>query len=210
MFADWQGARGVTVPLLSPNFDLDVAGILTGITDRTRLIFLTSPNNPTGTYIPKASLEALLAGLPDHVVVVLDEVYFHFADAADYTTALPYVQQGYPIIAVNSFSKTYGLAALRLGYGYASPQIASYIGQLIRPFFINALSMHAGLAALEDQEFVSQTVGLVQKERKRLYDGFETLPLSYWKSQRKFYPRSSRDGGRCIGKETSGKRNNGT
>lgn len=186
MFANWQGARGVSVPLNSPHFELDIEGILAHITEHTRLIFLTSPNNPTGTYIPQESLETLLQNVPNHVVVVLDEVYFHFAEAEDFSTALPYVQQGYPIIAVNSFSKTYGLAALRLGYGYASPQLAQYVGQLIRPFFINAISMQAGLAALKDQAFVSKTVDIVWKERKRLYADFNSLPLTYWKSQGNF------------------------
>lgn len=186
MFAKWQGAKGIEVPLTSPNYELDVEGILNRITDKTRLLFLTSPNNPTGTYIPCTQLEALLQGLPEHVVTVLDEVYFHFAHAEDYSTALPYVLQGYPVIAVNSFSKTYGLASLRLGYGYATPEIAAYVGQLIRPFFINALSMQAGLAALEDQAFVTQTVELVQRERERLYSYVNNLPLTYWKSQGNF------------------------
>ena len=124
--------------------------------------------------------------MPPHVIPVLDEVYFHFADAADYCTALPYVQKETKLIAVNSFSKTYGLAALRLGYGYSTPQISQYLQQLVRPFFINRPTLEAGIAALKDQEFVKKTVNLVQKERNRLYPLLDSLPLTYWKSQGNF------------------------
>ncbi len=186
MFAKWQGAVGVSVPLIQNDYELDVESILSHMSPKTRLIFLTSPNNPTGTYIPQKRLEDLLDNLPDHVVVVLDEVYFHFAQESDYTTALPYVQKGYPIIAVNSFSKTYGLAALRLGYGYTTPTLAQYIRQLIRPFFVNTLGIEAGLAALEDREFVAETVRTVQQGREYLYQQFDELSLHYWKSQGNF------------------------
>ena len=186
MFANWQGGKGINIPLLEPDFQIDVEGILQAITPNTRILFLTSPNNPTGTYIKKNVLVTLLSSLPNHVITVLDEVYFHFADQGDYTTALPYVQEGKNLIAINSFSKTYGLAALRLGYGYTTPQISKYLQQLVRPFFINRPTLEAGIAALGDQEFVQQTVTLVQSERKRLYPILDPLPLSYWKTQGNF------------------------
>lgn len=186
MFANWQGAIGKHVPLKKPTFQLDVQGILEAVNANTRILFLTSPNNPTGTHIPQKTLITLLENLPEHVIPVLDEVYFHFADAPDYTTALPFIQEGRNLIAVNSFSKTYGLAALRLGYGYTTPEISQYLSQLIRPFFINRPAMEAGIAALSDQDFVRETVALVQQERERLYPILDTLPLTYWKSQGNF------------------------
>ena len=169
MFSEWQGAKIVDVPLLTPDYSLDIKGILNAVNDNTRLVFLTSPNNPTGTYIPKKDLDELIVQLPDHVVVVLDEVYFHFANADDYTTAMPYVQAGKNVIAINSFSKTYGMAALRVGYGYSTPELASYVRRLSKPFLINKPTMNAAIAALEDIEFVNKTVQLIQKERERLY-----------------------------------------
>ncbi len=93
MFSTWNGSKVIDIPLLDPDYSLDVEGILNAVTDRTRLIFLTSPNNPTGTHIPKQVLDQLLDQLPNHVVLVLDEVYYHFATAEDYTTAVPYVQK---------------------------------------------------------------------------------------------------------------------
>lgn len=186
MFSGWQGATVKDVPLLAPDFRLDVSGILNAITDQTRVIFLTSPNNPTGSYIPRADLEALLDQVPKHLVVVLDEVYYRFADAPDFVTAMEYVKKGHQIIAVNSFSKTYGLAALRIGYGYSTPEIAKYLLMYNRPFLLNQLSIEAGIAALSDEEFVQETVAMVRSERTKIYTELDALGVTYWKSQGNF------------------------
>ena len=186
MFSTWNGSTVIDVPLLAPDYALDVDGILNAITDKTRLIFLTSPNNPTGTYIPKQDLDQLFDKLPDHVIIVLDEVYFHFADAEDYTTAVSYVKKGYNIIAVNSFSKTYGLAAMRIGYGYTTLEISDYIHQICKPFLIDTLSIEAGIAALSDQEFIDKTVAVVKAGREYLYQNLDRLGVHYWKSQGNF------------------------
>lgn len=186
MFSGWQGATIKDVPLLSPDFRLDVAGIINAITDQTRVIFLTSPNNPTGSYIPRADLESLLDQVPKHLVVVLDEVYYRFADAPDFVTAMEYVKKGHQIIAVNSFSKSYGLAALRIGYGYSTPEISKYLLMYNRPFLLNQLSIEAGIAALSDDEFVQKTVNIVQTERTKIYQELDKLDLTYWKSQGNF------------------------
>ncbi len=186
MFGSWHGSKIVDIPLKEPDFSLDVEGILQAINKNTRLIFLTSPNNPTGTYIPKKDLKKLLKKIPKHVVIVFDEVYYHFANAKDYTTALPYVQKGQHIIGVNSFSKTYGLAALRVGYCYSTPEIATYIRQICKPFLINKLSLEAAIAALGDTEFVDTTVQLIQKERNYLYKKLDKIGIQYWKAQGNF------------------------
>ncbi len=186
MFSEWQGAKIVDVPLLMPNYSLDVQGILNAVNDNTRLIFLTSPNNPTGTYIPKKDLDEVINNLPEHVVAVLDEVYYHFADAKDYTTAMPYVQAGKNVIAINSFSKTYGMAALRVGYGYSTPELASYVRRLSKPFLINKPTMNAAIAALGDKEFIEKIVRLVQNERERIYPKLDKIGIQYWKSQGNF------------------------
>ena len=186
MFSTWNGASIIDIPLKQPDYSLDVEGILNAVNKNTRLVFVTSPNNPTGTYIPKVTLEKLIHNLPQHVVLVMDEVYYHFADASDYTTALPYIKAGKNIIAVNSFSKTFGLAALRMGYAYSTPQIANYLRRLYRPFLINKLGLFGAIAALEDKDFVNQTVELVQQERKRLYPLLDELSIVYWKTQANF------------------------
>lgn len=186
MFAKWQGAKVVDVPLLDPDFSLNVDGILDAVNERTRLVFVTSPNNPTGTYVPKEKIDQLVEKLPEHVILVLDEVYYHFADQADYTTALPYVLAGENVIAVNSFSKTYGLAAVRAGWGYSTPKIAGYIRRICKPFILGKLTMHAAMAALEDDDFLEKTKTLVKTERPWLYRQLEKLGVRYWPSQANF------------------------
>lgn len=116
----------------------------------------------------------------------MDEVYYHFTDADDYSTALPYVNAGKKIIGVNSFSKAYGLAGLRLGYAYSTPEIAAYVRMLIKPFFINTLSLEAAIAALSDKEHLQKTANLIQTEKPRLYQVLDEVGMHYWKSQGNF------------------------
>ena len=180
------GAQAINVPLLGPDFTLDVQGILSAINPRTKLIFITNPNNPTGTHISKDLIDELLAGVPDHVLVVYDEVYYQYTTAEDYTTALPYVLSGKNVIAINSFSKAYGLAGLRIGYSYSTPEVAQYLQQLRRPFMINSISMAAAIAALKDVDFIKKTAQLIAEEKLFLYSELDRLGVRYWKTQANF------------------------
>ena len=180
------GATSIDVPLIGPNFQLDVQGILAAINEKTRLVFVTNPNNPTGTHLPKAQIDALVDGLPDHVVLLYDEVYYQYVEATDYVRAFTYVQAGKNVIGINSFSKAYGLAGLRVGYAYSTPEIAAYLQQLRRPFMINSLSMHAAIAALEDTEFIQRTVTLIHQEKTYLYAELDQLDIDYWQTQANF------------------------
>ena len=186
MFSDKMGAKMVDIRLREPDYTLDIDGILTAINSKTRLIFLTSPNNPTGTYLPKNILDTLIAKLPDHVVLVLDEVYYLFADADDYTTAVPYVQAGKQIIGLNSFSKSFGLAGMRVGYAYTTPTLATYIQSLYKPFMINQLSLEAAIAALSDHDFLKAVIHQVKKGREYLYGELDKIGIQYWKAQGNF------------------------
>lgn len=180
------GAKSIDIPLIGEKFQLDVKGILKAINEKTRLVFVTNPNNPTGTYLPKAQIDQLIEGLPDHVVLLYDEVYYQYVDAADYVRALPYVRAGKNVIGINSFSKAYGLAGLRIGYAYSTPEIAAYLRQLRRPFMINSLSMNAAIAALEDTQFIKQTVALIHQEKAYLYAQLDQLEMQYWPTQANF------------------------
>lgn len=186
MFSDKMGAVMVDVPLTDPDYALNIEGMLDAVNDQTRMLFLTSPNNPTGTYIPKDQLTYLLDSLPDHVIVVLDEVYNLFADADDYTTAVPFVKEGRRIIGLNSFSKSFGLAGMRLGYAYASPELAEYVQRLYKPFPFSSLGLAAAEAALSDHDFLERVGSLVKSERQYLYEGLDRLGMHYWKSQGNF------------------------
>lgn len=187
VFSRWYGANEIDVPLLNPNYDLDLDGILNAITTKTKIIFLTSPNNPTGTYIPKVVLEEFLNRIPKNIIIVFDEVYRHFASAKDYVTALPFVKENHNIIAINSFSKTYGLAGQRIGYCYTTTIIANYIRQICKPFLLPITSIEAAIGALNDTDFVAKTVKIVQEGRTYLANEFDKLNIKYWPSQGNFF-----------------------
>ncbi len=186
VFSRWYGGQPVDVPLKGPDFELDVDGILGAITDRTKIIFLCSPNNPSGTYIPKAVLDRFMEAVPGNILIVFDEVYRHFATARDYVNALPYVEQGCNVLGLNSFSKTYGLAGQRIGYAYTTPEIARYLRLIHKPFLLPQTSIEAGIAALGDTEFVQRTVDTVLHGREYLTKEFTALDIPYWPSQANF------------------------
>ena len=187
VFSRWYGAKTIDIPLLAPNYDLDVEGILNAITDRTKIIFLTSPNNPTGTYIPKAVMDDFMDRVPQNILIVFDEVYRHFADAEDYVTALPYVLAGHNVLGLNSFSKTYGLAGQRIGYGYTTATIANYVRLICKPFLLPLTSLEAAIGALNDTEFIEKTVQTVLEGRKFIAKAFDDLGITYWPSQANFF-----------------------
>ena len=120
------------------------------------------------------------------MILVFDEVYFQFADAEDYVRPLPYVLEGKNVIAINSLSKAYGLAGLRVGYSYSTPEIATYLRQLRIPFMINSLSMEGAMAALKDDDHIQKTVEMVHREKRFLYEQFDELGIKYWKTQANF------------------------
>lgn len=180
------GAKAIDVPLIGDTFDLDVKGILSHINESTRLLLITSPNNPTGTCPKKADLDYLMANIPDHIVVIYDEVYFQYADTPDYVRAYEYVLQGLPVIGLNSFSKAYGMAGMRVGYGYSTPEIASYLRNIPTPFPMSTLSAKAAIAALKDDAFIELTVKENQKGKAYLYQELSKLKIQYWETQANF------------------------
>ena len=185
-FPKKMGAISIDIPLIGDNFQLDVNGILNAVNEKTRLVFVTNPNNPTGTHLPKSQIDALVNGLPDHVVLLYDEVYYQYVQSRDYVRALPYVLAGKNVIGINSFSKAYGLAGLRVGYSYSTPRIAEYLQQLRIPFMIDSVSMAGAMAALKDHDFIQQTVQLIHKEKAYLYAAFDQMGVKYWKTQANF------------------------
>lgn len=143
------GAKPVAVPMR--DFRHDLAAMARAITPRTKLVFVGSPNNPTGASNPAAELLAFARELPDHVVLVFDEAYAEYDEQAP--DVRPLIAEGRKIIALRTFSKIYGLASLRVGYGYASAEMASYLNRVRQPFNVNAIAQAAAVAALDDREF---------------------------------------------------------
>ena len=184
-FTRWMGAKAINVPM-TDDYDYNLQGILDTISEKTKLIFLASPNNPSGNYIPLNELRDFIEKLPAHVILVLDEVYRHFSEADDYTSAVPFVLEGKNVIGINSFSKTYGLAGLRVGYCYAPLAISNYMRKICKPFLLSSLALEGAIAALKDVDFVNKTVALVKEERKFVLNGLNALQIKYWPTQGNF------------------------
>ena len=146
------GATPVTAP--ETNLTADVDALLAAITPRTRILYLANPNNPTGSCLPASELRRLHAGLPGHVLLVVDAAYAEFVTAADYSAGADLVRESENVVMARTFSKLYALAALRLGWAYCPPAVASILHRVRGPFNVNAAAQAAGIAALKDEAFL--------------------------------------------------------
>jgi histidinol-phosphate aminotransferase len=133
---------------LTPDYRHDLEAMADAITERTKLVYLANPNNPTGTIVSRAELERFLERLPDHVLVILDEAYFEYVDHPDYPNGLDYVRAGRNVVVFRTFSKAYGLAGLRIGYAVGRPELLDPIERVREPFNVNTLAQVAAAAAL--------------------------------------------------------------
>lgn len=170
-------AECIEVPAIDYGHDLD--GMLAAINERTRIVFITNPNNPTGTWLKKAELVAFLDKVPAHVVVLLDEAYFEFVNEADYPDGISLLPNYPNLVVARTFSKAYGLAALRVGYSVSSPELADLLNRVRPPFNVNSLALVAAVAALADSEYVAQSVAANTAGMQQLTQGFAALGLSY-------------------------------
>lgn len=180
------GASIVNVDLAPGTFAYREDAILDAVTERTRLIYLCSPNNPTGNLLRQEQMDAIMAALPDRGIVVFDEVYYHFVTDTERPNPIDYVVEDANIVALHSFSKAYGLAGLRLGYGVAKPEIAQQIAARRRPFHLNTLCFEAGMAALADTAHVDKTIAVTLAGRDWLIGQIRELGLEAWPSQSNF------------------------
>ena len=155
MLVQAQGGRAITVPLR--NFTHDLEAMADAITPATRLVFLANPNNPTGTIVFREQWQEFLAAVPRDVVIVMDEAYFEYVEDPRYPDGLSDVGGDHLLIVLRTFSKIYGLAGLRIGYGVAHPAIIDLLNRLRAPFNVNTLAQVAALAALDDDAHVERT-----------------------------------------------------
>lgn len=169
------------VPLREHRFDLPA--ILERISQRTKLVFIANPNNPTGTIVTADEVEAFMKALPEHVVVVFDQAYQEYVSRSDYPDTLGYVREGRHVIVLRTFSKAYALAGLRVGYAIARPDIIDAMNRVREPFNVNSVAQAAALAALQDQEHLRRAVELNRQGLEYLYRHFERLGLSYVRSE---------------------------
>jgi histidinol-phosphate aminotransferase len=188
------GAKAVEVPM--PGLGHDLPAMRAAITPCTRVVFLANPNNPTGTAHTQAELVEFARSLPENVLLVLDEAYTEYQDAAP--DLRPLIAEGRAVLCARTFSKIYGLAGLRVGYGYTRPDIAALLQRARAPFNINSVAQAAAIAALDDAEFVQRSREVNRAGLKQLADGFRGLGLTYVPSAANFILVQVPDGAKAF------------
>mgnify|MGYP000265345511 CR=1 FL=1 len=174
-------SRGYDKTVVPPgkNYGHDLRAMAKAVTDKTRIVFIANPNNPTGTYNTREELDELLESLPQDVIVVLDEAYFEFVDQPDYPDGVELVKKGANVIACRTFSKIYGLAGLRCGYGVMPAELAGYINRVRQPFNVNMLAQAAAEAAIDDVEFVEKAKAVNRQGMAFLERSFNEMKLEF-------------------------------
>jgi histidinol-phosphate aminotransferase len=155
--------------------DLDAMLVL--VNDKTRLVFIANPNNPTGNWLLHAELQAFLDALPAHIAVVIDEAYFEYVDLENFPNSLHWLERYPNLIVTRTFSKIYGLAGLRIGYAVSSPELCDLFNRVRQPFNGNSMALAAARAALDDEDFVEQSRLSNQQGLQQLQRGFEERGL---------------------------------
>ena len=183
-----RGARHLVVP--AKDFGHDLPAMLEAIDDTTRVVFIANPNNPTGTYLPNAQLEAFLAAVAQRhgtrVTVVLDEAYNEFLEPELRVDSVGLVRRYANLLVSRSFSKAYGLAGLRVGYAIAQPTLTDLMNRVRQPFNVNSLAQAAAIAALQDTEFLAKSFAVNRDGKQQLQLGFTKLGLTFIPSYSNF------------------------
>ncbi|MCX7695031.1 MAG: histidinol-phosphate transaminase [Caloramator sp.] len=177
---------GNVIKVKMKDYRLDVEGMVKAITDNTKIIWFATPNNPIGTIVKKDELLWALENIPRDIIVVIDEAYREYVSDKDYPDTIPLLDKYDNIVILRTFSKAYGLAGLRLGYGIASEEITQYMNSVIGPFDTNLIAQEAGIAALKDEEFLKFVVEKNEEGRQYYYKEFIRLGLQYIESQANF------------------------
>jgi len=178
------GARGIEVPARDYGHDLDA--MTRAVTKKTRVVFIANPNNPTGTMLAASALEAFIAALPGHVLVVLDEAYNEYLPHEVRTDTIAWLRRFPNLVITRTMSKVYGLAGLRIGYSFASPEVADLMNRVRAPFNVNSVALAAAAAALEDTDFVRKSFEVNLSGMKQLTAGLTALGLEFIPSYANF------------------------
>jgi len=178
------GGKSIIVPLKGWRHDLDT--MASHITKKTKIIFIANPNNPTGTINTKAEMDKFMQKVPENVLVVVDEAYNEYVTSTDYADSMKYFREGRAILILRTFSKIYGLAGLRIGYGIARDFIIEEMNKVRQPFNVNSLAQKAALAALEDEAYITKVQKINEKGKKFLYREFKSLEIEYVPTEANF------------------------
>ena len=185
--------KPVVVPLM--NWTHDLEAMAQAVTPRTRLLFVCNPNNPTGTMVPSEAILRLMETVPKDVIVVFDEAYFEYVRDPRFPDTIAYVKEGRNAIVLRTFSKIYGLAGLRIGYGITTPEMNNYLNRVRPPFNANSLAQRAALAALGDDEHVANSRAVNAAGMEQIVNGLRTLGFAPIPSEANFiYFDVKRDG----------------
>lgn len=177
-------AKLIKVPLKDFRHDLDA--MASKFSDRTKLIFICNPNNPTGTIVRQNEVERFLKKLPADAIAVFDEAYYEYVEAEDYPDSLRYIGEGRHIVTLRTFSKIYGLAGLRVGYAVSSPEIIAHLNRVKEPFNVNSLALAAAQASLNDPDQVRRSRQLVSEGKRFLQQSFTAMGLDYMPTEANF------------------------
>jgi histidinol-phosphate aminotransferase len=179
--------RGRLIKIPLKDYALDLEAMAKAITSRTKLVFVCNPNNPTGTIVTADEVDRFLDRIPEDVLVVLDEAYYEFVNTSDFPRSIDYVRAGRAnVIVLRTFSKVYGLAGIRVGYGIAHANVLAPIHKVREPFAVNLIAQAAGIGALQDREHLVRSVDANHAGREYLYREFDRLGLFYVKSHTNF------------------------
>ncbi|MEG1548417.1 MAG: histidinol-phosphate transaminase [Clostridia bacterium] len=178
------GGKLVRVPLKNMTMDLDA--MLAAVTERTKLIFLCNPNNPTGTIVRRSEVDVFMKRVPDHCIVVFDEAYFEYVSDKDYPNGLDYVKRGDNVMVIRTFSKVYGLAGNRIGYGIAPDHLMDVFSRVMPAFPANRIAQAGAVAALHDKEFLHTVLTTNAQGRSYLCAEFDKLAMPYAESHSNF------------------------
>jgi histidinol-phosphate aminotransferase len=194
------GATAVVVSALNYGYDLEA--MVARISEKTRVIFIANPNNPTGTLLGQKDLQAFISALPKHCLCVLDEAYFEFVahniEGQEGINSIDWLKTNPNLIITRTFSKAYGLAGLRIGYSLSSPEIADILNRVRQPFNNNALALAAAEAALSDEDYLQQTIAVNTQGMADLTTGFKGLGLEWIPSAGNFVSVDLRRPGQAI------------
>jgi histidinol-phosphate aminotransferase len=181
-----QAVKGKSIIVPLKEWRHDLTAMASKITAKTRMIFIANPNNPTGTINTKTELDSFMRKVPDNVLVIVDEAYCEYVSSPEYADTLTYLKKKKNILILRTFSKMYGLAGLRIGYGISNKKITSEINKVRQPFNVNSLAQAAALAALEDTRHIENSRKTNEKGKHYLYKNLKALKINFIPTEANF------------------------
>ena len=186
------GGKWVGVPL--KDFTLDLDAMAKAVTEKTRLVIIANPNNPTGTAVGEKALRAFIESVPDDVIVAIDEAYIEYVKMSGFPMSLEYVREGRPVVVMRTFSKIFGLAGLRIGYGVAHAELIDYMDRVRQPFNVSTVAQSAALAALDDTEHLAKARRVNDEGLKYLTGAIDAMGLTQLPTEANFFVIKVGDG----------------